>query len=445
MIKVLRFKFIKIAMLSISIVLIIIIGSINLANYINMSNNINTKLELILSNGGTFPEFDKQLHFRDASTEQLNTEMEPPREPDDFSLQIPPNKLHRRGISAESPFDTRYFTVKLNPKGVVKSINTGKIAAISTDTASSYAINLFQQKKDSGYIDCYKYITKTLNSDSTGEASDTLYVFLDCDRELNAFRSFLLASVGISLVGLLVFFLLVFFFSKPMVQPMAESYAKQKRFITDASHEIKTPLTIIDANTEVLEMVAGENEWTQSTRKQIKRLAALTEKLVFLSRMDEEANPPERIEFSLSEAVLDTAEPFAAVAQTHNKSLKIDVSPDISYTGDEGNIRQLVSLLLDNALKYSNDNGSIRISLHTKGHNRILTVWNTVASIEAGSLDHLFDRFYRTDKSRSSETGGFGIGLSVAQAIVVAHKGKISACSKDGASILFTVVLIPHK
>lgn len=434
MIKTLRIKFIKMAMLSISIVLIILIGSINLANYISMSHNINTKLELILSNGGTFPEFDRHFRFKLPSTETLEPESEPPQAPDDSTLQLPPDKLHRHGISAESPFDTRYFTVRMNSSGVVQSINTGKIAAISTETASDYATELFQQKKKSGYIDCYKFVTQS-------EDDDILYVFLDCDRELNAFRSFLLASFGISLVGLLVFFLLVFFFSKRVVQPMAESYAKQKRFITDASHEIKTPLTIIDANTEVLEMMEGENEWTQSTRKQIKRLAALTEKLVFLTRMDEESNQPERIEFSLSDAVFDTAEPFLAVADTHGKTLEMDIEKELLYCGDEGQLRQLVSLLLDNAMKYSNDNGTIQIALHEKGHGRILTVWNTVESIEKGTLDYLFDRFYRTDQSRNSETGGFGIGLSVAQAIVIAHKGRISAYSEDGMSILFTIML----
>ena len=255
------------------------------------------------------------------------------------------------------------------------------------------------------------------------------------------FRSFLFASIGISLAGLLVFFLLVLFFSKMIVRPVAESYEKQKRFITDASHEIKTPLTIIDANTEVLEMMEGENEWTLSTRKQIQRLASLTEKLVFLSRMNEESSQLDRMEFSLSDAILDTAEPFQAVACAKQKCFCMDVQPDVSFYGDERMLRQLVSLLLDNAMKYSNEQGSIRLKFCSSGKNRILTVWNSVESIQKGNLNLLFDRFYRTDESRNSETGGFGIGLSVALAIVQAHKGKITARSEDGASIQFTVTL----
>ena len=268
---------------------------------------------------------------------------------------------------------------------------------------------------------------------------------------------------------------MIYFFSGKILKPVSESYEKQKRFITDASHEIKTPLTIIDANTEVIEMMEGENEWTNSTRKQVARLTSLTEKLVFLSRMDEEATKLEMLEFSLSDAILDTAEPFKAVARTKGKKLTIDVTDKILYTGDEKTIRQLVSILLDNAMKYSgcsnasfeksninktnlnkttqtqndcvttiNPAPEIEISMKPSGRNRIITVWNTVdetANIKKGRQDMLFERFYRTDTSHNSKTGGFGIGLSAAYAIVKAHKGKITAESKDGRSIKFTIVL----
>ena len=215
------------------------------------------------------------------------------------------------------------------------------------------------------------------------------------------------------------------------------------------------------------------------------RLTSLTEKLVFLSRMDEEATKLEMLEFSLSDAILDTAEPFKAVAGTKGKKLTIDVTDKILYTGDEKTIRQLISILLDNAIKYSgcssasrekgninkknlnktnfnktylnkttqtqndcvttiNPAPEIEISLKSSGKNRIITVWNTVdetANIKKGRQDMLFERFYRTDASHNSKTGGFGIGLSAAYAIVKAHKGKIIAESKDGRSIKFTIVL----
>lgn len=555
MLKKLRRKFIAIAMLSISIVLIAIVGTINIANYMSTNEALDARLKLIAGNGGTFPDLlergsrgeegnktdsidgennkknDEETNSdtentnagtekTNANTENTNSDTdntnaneentntntsgntanestdkgtpalkEPPsgkpdvQPPDDMNQadlkddNFKDNDLKRHGISPESQFDTRYFTVTINSKGEVENIDTSKIASVSSENAAEYAKKLWKSGKKgdgkSGFADNCKYLT-------VDEDGSTMYIFLSCQRELSTIKTYILASVGISVFGLLVVFVMIYFFSGKILKPVLESYEKQKRFITDASHEIKTPLTIIDANTEVLEMMEGENEWTSSTRKQIARLTSLTEKLVFLSRMDEEATKLEMLEFSLSDAILDTAEPFKAVARTKGKKLTIDVTDKILYTGDEKTIRQLVSILLDNAIKYSGcssvscENGNvnkdninktylnkttqtqnncvtagdmapeIELTMRPSGKNRIITVWNTVddtANIKKGRQDMLFERFYRTDASRNSKTGGFGIGLSAAYAIVKAHKGKITAESKDGRSIKFTIVL----
>lgn len=573
MLKKLRRKFIAIAMLSVSIVLIAIVGTINVANYISTNEALDARLKLIAGNGGTFPDLlergsrgeegnktdsinaennkknDEETksdtestnintESTNADTENTNTDTENTntnientntgtenantdtsgntadestnkgtstrKEPPSGKTDVQPpedikqadlkddnlkendlkendfkeNDLKRHGISPESQFDTRYFTVTINSKGEVENIDTSKIASVSSENAAGYAKKLWKSGKKgdgkSGFAENCKYLT-------VDEDGSTMYIFLSCQRELSTIKTYILASVGISVFGLVVVFVMIFFFSGRILKPVSESYEKQKRFITDASHEIKTPLTIIDANTEVIEMMEGENEWTSSTRKQIARLTSLTEKLVFLSRMDEEATKLEMLEFSLSDAILDTAEPFKAVAQTKGKKLTIDVTDGILYTGDEKTIRQLVSILLDNAIKYSGcssvscENGNINkknlnktnlnettqtqnncvtttgdsapeieLTMRPSGKNRIITVWNTVddtANIKKGRQDMLFERFYRTDASRNSKTGGFGIGLSAAYAIVKAHKGKITAESKDGRSIKFTIVL----
>ncbi len=468
MIKTLRKKFIAIAMLSTALVLFIIIGAINIANYINTNANLDARLELIAYNGGTFPDMnddgsapavpDISSEAPDSSTTDMAPAPDGSTVPNDSTVSdgsaapddsmVPPapdsgsyfdDQYGRHGIDKETPFETRYFSVLLYENGNVSTIDTGKIASVSTSEAGDYATSLYGKGKTKGFIDQYKYLS--VSTTNTNGDNMILYVFINCSKELMTIRTYALASIGISIIGLLVVFVLVCFFSKTVTKPMAESYEKQKRFITDASHEIKTPLTIIDANTEVLEMMEGENEWTVSIRKQIVRLTALTEKLVFLSRMDEDSTRLEMLEFNISDAILDTAMPFETVAESKGKTLEISVAPDINYTGSETNIRQMVSLLLDNAIKYSSENGSIRLNFSTNGKLKILSVWNTVDEIETGKLDYLFERFYRIDKSRNSKTGGFGIGLSVVQAIVQAHNGKVSAKSEDGKSIEFTISL----
>lgn len=495
MLKKLRRKFIAIAMLSVSIVLIAIVGTINIANYMSTNEALDARLKLIAGNGGTFPDLlergSRGEEGNNTGTENTNTntsgntanestdkgtpalkeppsgkiDVQPPEDMNQADLKddnLKENDLKRHGISPESQFDTRYFTVTINSKGDVENIDTSKIASVSSENAAEYAKKLWKSGKKgdgkSGFADNCKYLT-------VDEDGSTMYIFLSCQRELSTIKTYILASVGISVFGLLVVFVMIYFFSGKILKPVSESYEKQKRFITDASHEIKTPLTIIDANTEVIEMMEGENEWTSSTRKQIARLTSLTEKLVFLSRMDEEATKLEMLEFSLSDAILDTAEPFKAVARTKGKKLTIDVTDKILYTGDEKTIRQLISILLDNAIKYSGCSSvscekatqtqnncvtsgdmapEIELTMRPSGKNRIITVWNTVddtANIKKGRQDMLFERFYRTDASRNSKTGGFGIGLSAAYAIVKAHKGKITAESKDGRSIKFTIVL----
>ena len=485
MLKKLRRKFIAIAMLSVSIVLIAIVGTINIANYISTNEALDARLKLIAGNGGTFPDLleQKNMGVEGNKTDSINngtpTLKEPPygrtdvQPPEDMNqADLKENDLKRHGISPESQFDTRYFTVTINSNGEVENIDTSKIASVSSENAAEYAKKLWKSGKKgdgkSGFAESCKYLT-------VDEDGSTMYIFLSCQRELSTIKTYILASVGISVFGLVVVFVMIYFFSGKILKPVSESYEKQKRFITDASHEIKTPLTIIDANTEVVEMMEGENEWTNSTRKQVARLTSLTEKLVFLSRMDEEATKLEMLEFSLTDAILDTAEPFKTVARTKGKKLTIDVTDKILYTGDEKTIRQLVSILLDNAMKYSgcsnasfeksninkknlnkttqtqndcvttiNPAPEIEISMKPSGRNRIITVWNTVdetANIKKGRQDMLFERFYRTDTSHNSKTGGFGIGLSAAYAIVKAHKGKITAESKDGRSIKFTIVL----
>lgn len=405
MIYTLRRKFIAATMASLFIVLTLLITTINLSNFKNISKNADMILNVLIENGGRFPMKKK--------------------EPNEFK------PLHSE-MSAEIPFSTRYFSAIVNESGQVVALNTENIAAISTSEAEEIASHTYAENSSSGFNGIYKY-------GRLDTSNGSLLIFIDCKRELDTFYSFLVNSILVGLTGIFLVFILVLILSKKIVKPVAESYEKQKRFITDAGHELKTPITVIDANIEILELEKGENQWTKSIRNQVQRLSSLTSDLVTLARMDEENKNQLITDFSLSDAVSEASEPFNIIAKNNHKTFNLTIEKNISFKGDEKAIRQLVSILLENAMKYSNSNGTIELTLKKQGKKIIFSLYNSTDSIEKGNLDILFERFYRCDSSRSSSTGGYGIGLSIAKAIVNSHKGTITAFSSDGASLLITI------
>ncbi len=397
MIHKLRQKFIAVAMLSLFVVLLLIIGSANILNYQRILSDADRILAVLADNNGVFP---------------IN------------KPEIP--------LPVETPYESRFFSVVLDEEGNVLSIDLGRIAAVDASVALAYAQEIWSDKSQQGFMDDYRYITQE-------RENGLQIIFLDCGRSLATFRSFLLTSIGGSVLGMLVVFLLIVLFSRRIVKPVAESYEKQKQFITDAGHEIKTPLTIIDAAAEVLQMDFGQNEWLDEIQNQTKRMTVLTNDLIFLARMEEEQNHLLRIDFPLSDVVAEVAQSFQAPAKIQRKSFSSYIQPMLSLCGDEKAIRQLLSILLDNAFKYSNEGGRISLKLEKRGKALALEIFNTVESIDKAQLPHLFDRFYRLDTSRNSQTGGHGIGLAMAQAIVTAHKGRITATTQDGKSLLISV------
>lgn len=411
MIRSLRKKFVFVAMFSTFAVLFVIVAAIQVINYEKVVRQADHLLKIIEDNHGEIPKDNSGQHF-----------------PED--KRNGPGEIYAKEI----PFITRYFTVTINENGEVVEVQTRNIAAIQDDTAKKMGTAVWEKGKTSGFYQSYRYKIATVEN---GE----MVIFVDCTRELQSFRSFLITSISVALAGLLLVLLLVLFFSKIVFKPVAESYEKQKRFITDASHELKTPLTIIDANTEVLEMVQGECEWTESIRNQVKRLTYLTQQMVALTRMEEGVQVADMSVLSLSDIVREAADSFVLLAEYRNRKLEIEIEEGILCRCDEKMIEQLVSILLDNSVKYSLLKSTIYFRLEKKGKKAVFSVSNLTDNISQGDLNILFERFYRTDSSRSSDTGGSGIGLSVAKAIVNAHKGKIQAYSVDGKSIVITTTL----
>lgn len=421
-IKTLRRKFIAATMLSLAAVLLVILGGVNLMSYQKVISDADAILELLCANSGTFPEFPTGKRPAQAAAQ-------PP-----ISADKP--GFGDRGLSPETPYESRYFSVVLDETGQVVYTDTVQIAAIDDDTAASYAQAVWQSGRTSGFWEDYRYACRS-------EANGWRIIFLDCGRTLSGFRTTLLASVMLALVGLGAVLVLLLILSGRIIRPVAESYEKQKRFITDAGHELKTPLTIISADTDLAEMECGENEWLEDIRRQAQRLTGLTEDLIYLSRMEEAQPRLQFLEFPISDVVEEMAQSFLAPARSQDKKLEIEVKPMISCNGDEKAVRQLVSILMDNALKYAPPGGHLTLRLERQGRTVVLTVSNTtVYPVDKENLEHLFDRFYRADQSRNTQTGGYGLGLSIAKSIVSAHRGKIRAESPV-PDLLTIVVSLP--
>lgn len=426
----LRRKFILVAMGAVTVVLTLIIAGINVVNYSHVCKMADARLDYILAGKGGI-DWEEEPRTDLGNGGDANTGMV--ADGDRAGARVG----HFEGMTAESPFDTRYFTVTF-VDGQVVDVNTARIAAVGAKRAARIATELDSKGLTSGFSGNYRYTI-------AAQGEKTTYVFVDCSRELASFHSFLSASVAISCIGWLAVLAIVTVASGAVIRPMVESYSKQKRFITDASHEIKTPLAVIDAANEVQEIESGESEWTQSIHEQVARLTALTERLVFLARMDEGSAGFTMTSIDLSEVVDKAAAPFESVAVSRGKRLSTSIASGVRAHADAAAVAQVVELLLDNATRYASEGSVIELSLRAvsrgagKGSAE-LVVSNAVDELPEGDLDRLFDRFYCADVSRSSKTGGSGVGLSVVRAIAEAHGGSATVSGHDH-QITFTVRL----
>lgn len=431
MIKKLRTKFVILSTISLLLLLGIIIISSNLLTYRELVSNADKVLEMIAENGGhPAPMFhpDKKAFLENAE--------------DDVQKGF----MGRRFMSPEIMYEARFFAAELSAEGEVRSVDTERIVMVDDARATAYAGQAYRKKNDKGFIGDFRYF-RVYDENSDGDNYDIRVIFLDCGRNLSTFRNSLLINCMISFIGLLVIFIIIIILSKKIVRPVSESYEKQKQFISVAGHEIKTPITIIDADAEILSMEIGEdNEWLQDICRQTKRMTALTNDLLTLSRMDENRQQFTMIDFPVSDVVAETVQSFQSLARSRGRNIRTEITPMLSCHGDENSIRQIVGILLDNAIKYTKEgeDGScddIILTLEKKNHNLYLSVKNSSEPVSDEQLRHFFDRFYRTEQSRNSESGGYGLGLSIAKSLVEAHKGRITASAPVGKMIQITVSL----
>lgn len=402
----LRKKFIRICSVSILGVFLALLGIIYVINTVQTNARMDNLTDIISENDGRFPDWGNQ----------------------------PPNKKPKRkpGIDQETPFSTRFFLVRLDQDGGVVSTDLTAIASITKTEAEEYAKKAWSSGKTRGWIDHYRY---KVAAGRNGVA----VVFVDGSSSRNAMGSLFYTSLLVFLAGGLIVLILIVLISRRAVRPVAESYERQKQFVTDANHELKTPLTLILANIDIAESELGKNEWLDDIRSESRHMGTLVEQLVTLARMDEEGPQAEKQMFSLSEAVAESVAFFDSLAGHKGLCLSSDIAPDVMYAGDEAAICRLLATLMDNAVKYCDAGGEIFVALKA-GRRPAVIVENSYAAVGELELHRLFDRFYRADKARTNGDG-FGVGLSIAKAVAERHRGEITAANIGGNRIRFTVRL----
>lgn len=438
MLKKMRWHFILAAMAAVFIMLVVVLAGINVWNYHNTASHADQRIQEIYTfeagngtdaAGEMGPTAGASQNSEIPPVNAANTSNPPTGQTETLPPVFPGPGQER---DPEAPYTTRFFLVKLDENEEITKVSTDFIASVTQEEAEEYARNILNGKRKKGYYKNYRF---QILSDNNGK----IVIFLNCSMELHSAWNVLLISCLMGIVCFFIVFLLVLLLSRRAMKPYIRNMERQKRFITDASHEIKTPLTSIATSVDVIEMEHGTDEWTDNIHKQTAKMSRMVADLVTLSRLDEENPFPEKIEFSLSDAVWEVAEPFASLAKAQGKAYTQRIEENLTLCGNPDSIRQLISILLDNALKYSDEHGSIRLDVYKVHGKTKIEVFNTCILEDTKNLSRLFDRFYRPDDSRSQKTGGTGIGLSIAQAVAEAYGGKIKVHSKDGKSILFQV------
>lgn len=327
--------------------------------------------------------------------------------------------------------NAKYFYVIVDKDGDIVAVNNTYNRSIRPKKAVKYYQEAVKLGNNEGFYNGYRYKLY-------GEKDRTIAIFLLRTSMVDDIKKTAQSLIVISVFALSVMFVILIFISKRMVRPIARSYKKQKEFITSASHELKTPLTVILADLDILQMDDENNEWIQDIRLQAERLTEMTNSLVSLARMDEKGEHINRIDFSISDVAEDVVHSYKAMAVNQEKTFLYTITPQITCFGDENSIRQLFTILLDNAFKYCSDKGEIQFSLTQTGNIVTISVKNNVEYIDEEQLDKIFDRFYRADAT-SAKVSGYGLGLSIASAIVSNHKGRICAKADKDNAIIFNV------
>lgn len=428
MIKTLQRKFIITAMTAITVLIFVMIGTINGINIWRVNNESDNTMQMLV--------------------DSLNKNVPAPGQPgDSHGLEFPisqrpfendfgVHEIFNPSISEDMVMAARYFSARIDTEGNIIYLDVSHVSSVDEDEAREWIWDVLEDGKADGSYEEFRY---KIAASKDGQGS--IIVFINVSNIRRNILSVLIISVIIGILGWTLMLLLVMGLSKHAIYPIAENIEKQKMFVTDAGHEIKTPLAIIIANTDAMELHNGENKWSKNIRSQAERLSGLMKNLLSLSRMDEGNTNIQVEDIDMSSLADNIANAFAESAAAKGVEIKKNINPNVRLRANREHMTQLFTILLDNAVKYSVDNEYIEFSIYREHHDCVIRCKNKCEQLPDVPADRLFDRFYRGDSARTQKNGGYGIGLSIAKAIVEVYKGKIGAEYINGSEIVFKITL----
>ncbi len=403
MTKKLKKRFIIFTMTAVTLLLLFIVLAVNTLNWVMLDRRSDAVLDTLVDSNGAFHKMD----------------FDPPPP---FSQPIDMDKMQA----------SRFFIVKSDENGNITDVNIDRISAIDSESAQNYAAKVLTSGNESGRIDGYKYAVKQLGS-------DTLTIFMDNSEQNESFLAVLLACTAIAVLCWLILLVIVILLSGKVIRPVLVGMEKQKQFITNAGHEMKTPLAIIQSNNDTMALIHGENKYNAHIRSQTKRLNVLMSDLLTLARLDEET-PLAKETVNIGEVAREMIPVYMEQAQTKGIVFDVNIASDTAAQANRSYLRQMMTILLDNALKYTPEGGQISFFIEKEGSHIKITEENSLSASPEPDPEILFERFYRGDSARTQkdETSGYGIGLSAARAICENFGGKLTAQYPSEESIRFT-------
>lgn len=403
MTKALKRRFVGFTMAAVTCLLMVLIVAINGLNWMMLDRQSDMILQTLVDADGIF--------------QQMDFNRPPP-----FSRPLDMDRMRA----------SRFFMVRSDADGNIMEVNTEQISSIDSETAEAYAAKVLQTGKESGRMNGYKFAVKALGP-------NRLLFFMDNSEQSGSFRMVLFASCAIAALCWIILLLIVILLSGKVIRPVLAGMEKQKQFITNAGHEMKTPLAIIQSNNDTMALIHGENKYNVHIRNQTKRLNVLMSNLLTLARLDEEIPlPVEPVDISRLAAELLPV--YREAAQMGNLQFHAQLQPELILQANRDGVRQLLTILLDNAIKYTPAGGTVRLAIFREGRRIQIIEENTCDREPDPNPERLFERFYRGDPARTQKNGasGYGIGLSAARAICENLGGTLTASYPSARKIRFT-------